>query len=163
MRWRQSSVPSSSSMYLRMSGARRSRLMSWLIRARLTPCLRASSAAFLTSPVSINRRHSRARLRASMMRGRVARSARARGPQAWPAASGDGTQRDSPGSAGDSAWHAEPADSGPVERAPSSRCRIDDALGRLCVGSSGEGNGSRQRSRCAHDWLHDGARIMMPK
>ena len=97
-----------------------SRLMSWLIRARLTPCLRASSAAFFTSPASSIRRHSRARRRASMIRGRVARSLRPRGPQAWPAASGDGTQAETAVFSVVSAWHATFSVSGPVERGPSS-------------------------------------------
>ena len=117
------------------AGARRSKLMIWLTRARVTPCRRARSAAFLTSRVSISRCHSRARLRASIIRGRVARSARARGPQAWPAASGDGTQPDSPGFAGDSAWHAAPAGSG-----------FSSSSGAGCPTRSS--NGSTRPARC---------------
>ena len=81
VRCRPPSVPSRPSMYARISGARRSGLRSRLTRARVTPCRRASAAAFLIAPVSISRRHSRARVRASMIRGRLARAARARGPQ----------------------------------------------------------------------------------
>ena len=123
VRCRRPSVPSSPSICSRISGARRSRLISWLIRARLTLCLRASSAAFLTSPASIIRHHSRARPRSSIIRGRVARTARVRGPQAWPATSGDGRQRISSVFAGTLGWPAACSGWGPLERWPSSGCK----------------------------------------
>ena len=156
------SVPASPSMYERISGARRSRLKSWLTRARVTPCRRASSAAFLTSPVSIIRRHARARVSASRIRGRLARAARARGPQAWPAASGDGTQPQSVGFTGDAGWHAAASGNGPQERGPSpgpasdDRCvvpevRTPPARGRTgrpgCVGLPGSGMSTSQPAR----------------
>ena len=123
------SVPSRPSMYSRISGAKRSRLRSWLTRARVTPCRRASAAAFLTAPVSISRRHARARVRASIIRGRRARAARPRGPQAWPATAEDGTQQDSSVFAGTSGWHAAPSGRGPLERGPSSGCTSDGPHG----------------------------------
>ena len=123
VRWRAPSVPLRPSMYARISGASRRRPRSWLTRARVTPYRRASSAAFFASPAAIIRCHTRARPRSSMILGRSARSARARGPQAWPAASGDGPQPICPAFARGCGWPALLLGRGPLERGPSSGCR----------------------------------------
>ena len=55
-----------------------------------------------------------------MIRGRLARAARAHGPHAWPAAAEDGTQQDSAVFAGASGWHAAPPGRGSLNQGPSS-------------------------------------------
>ena len=68
-----------------------------------------------------------------MIRGRVARSLRARGPQAWPAASGDGTQAETAVFSVVSAWHA--TFSGMPPEPPSERLRtpVDENLEQLIL------------------------------
>ena len=74
----------------------------------------------------------------------------ARGPSTWPAASGDGTQQESPSFTGDDAWHAALSGRGPLERAPSSGGK-SDGLRWLLEDRGPPGRGCTGRPGCV--WL----------
>ena len=85
-----------------------------------------------------------------MIRGREARLARACGPQAWPAASGDGTQWSSSTLAGCFLWPARTvAGSGPLERAPSSGYKRE---GPRCIFERRGTLSNRTRGLCLVAW-----------